>query len=277
MTELLKPLIPAQRRERIQEYLLRHKIATNSSLSELLDVSEATIRRDLELLEEEGFLERTHGGAVLRLSTPVEPEYLLRALRFPEEKQLIGAKAAAMIEDGDIIFINSGTTTTQIIRHIPKDADIVVITNNLSAALEVGVVDFDLVLLGGTFQHKSNSVTGSFTYSNLNTAYATKSFIGVDGINLKYGWTVPSNSEAEVIRMMMARTLGPVFAVSDHSKWGNVANFEVARIDQIHHLITDEGISPQAYTALTGRSVEVIRASRSETFLPDTMLSGDKN
>jgi DeoR family transcriptional regulator, fructose operon transcriptional repressor len=118
MADLPKPLIPAQRRERIQEYLLRHKIATNSSLSILLEVSEATIRRDLELLEEEGFLERTHGGAVLRLSTPVEPEYLLRAQRFPEQKQLIGAAAAAMVEDGDIIFINSGTTTTQIIRNI---------------------------------------------------------------------------------------------------------------------------------------------------------------
>jgi DeoR family transcriptional regulator, fructose operon transcriptional repressor len=265
MADSPKPLIPAQRRERIQEYLLRHKIATNPVLSELLDVSEATVRRDLELLEEEGFLERTHGGAVLRLSTPVEPEYLLRAQRFPEEKKHIGAAAAAMIEDGDTVFINSGTTTTQIIRNIRRDADIIVITNNLSAALEVGPVDYELVLLGGNFQHKSNSVAGSFAFNNLNTAYATKTFIGVDGINLKYGWTVPSSSEAEIIRMMMSRTLGPVFAVSDHSKWGNVSNFEIARIEQIHHLITDEGISQQALSALTGRSVEVIRAAGSDT------------
>jgi DeoR/GlpR family transcriptional regulator of sugar metabolism len=277
MNSLSKPLIPAQRRELIQEYLLRHKIATNSSLSALLDVSEATIRRDLEVLEEEGVLERTHGGAVLRLSTPVEPEYLLRAQRFTEEKQLIGAAAAAMIEDGDIVFINSGTTTTQIIRHIRRDADIMVITNNLSAALEVGTVDYELVLLGGTFQNKSNSVAGSFTYNNLNTVYATKSFIGVDGINLKYGWTVPSHSEAEVMRLMMARTLGPVAAVSDHSKWGNVANFEVARIEQIHRLITDAGISPQANTALTGRSVEVIRAGSSDGARAGSLLTSNKN
>jgi DeoR family transcriptional regulator, fructose operon transcriptional repressor len=277
MADLSKPLIPAQRRERIQEYLLRHKIATNSSLSILLEVSEATIRRDLELLEEEGFLERTHGGAVLRLSTPVEPEYLLRAQRFPEQKQLIGAAAAAMVEDGDIIFINSGTTTTQIIRNIRRDADVIVITNNLSAALEVGVVGYQLVLLGGNFQNKSNSVAGRFTFDNINTVYATKSFIGVDGINLKYGWTVPSNSEAEVIRMMMARTLGPVIAVSDHSKWGNVANFEIARIEQIHRLITDEGMSEQACTALAGRSVEVIRAGNPEASLPGAMLAANKN
>jgi DeoR/GlpR family transcriptional regulator of sugar metabolism len=113
-----------------------------------------------------------------------------------------------MIEDGDIIFINSGTTTTQIIRNIRHNADVIVVTNNLSAALEVGMVSYQLVLLGGNFQHKSNSVAGRFTYDNINTLYATKSFIGVDGFNLKYGWTVPSNAEAEVIRLMMARTLG---------------------------------------------------------------------
>ena len=276
MTDFSKPLIPAQRRERIQEYLIRHKIATNSALSDLLEVSEATIRRDLELLEDEGFLERTHGGAVLRLSTPVEPEYLLRAQRFTEEKQLIGARAAALIEDGDILFINSGTTTTQIIRHIRSNADIIVITNNLSAALEVGKVSYQLVLLGGNFQNKSNSVAGRFTHDNINTVYATKSFIGVDGINLKYGWTVPSNVEAEVIRLMIARTLGPVIAVSDHSKWGNVANFEIARIDQIHRLITDEGLSPQAQAALAGRSVEVILAERFKLSALDNAQSNNK-
>jgi DeoR/GlpR family transcriptional regulator of sugar metabolism len=266
MTDYSKPLIPAQRRGRIQEYLLRHKIATNAILSGLLDVSEATIRRDLELLEDEGFLERTHGGAVLRLSTPIEPEYLLRAQRFTDEKQLIGARAAAMIEDGDIIFINSGTTTTQVIRHIRNNADITVITNNLSAALEVGAVGYQLMLLGGNFQNKSNSVAGRFTYDNLNTVYATKAFIGVDGINLKYGWTVPSSAEAEVIRLMIARTLGPVIAVSDQSKWSNVANFEIARIDQIHRLVTDDGMSQQARAALSGRSIEVILAERPDTY-----------
>jgi DeoR/GlpR family transcriptional regulator of sugar metabolism len=256
----MKPLIPAQRRDRIQEYLIRNKIATNTMLSTLLDVSEATIRRDLELLEEEGFLERTHGGAVLRVSIPVEPEYLLRAQRHTEEKQVIGARAAELIEDGDIIFINSGTTTTEVIRNIRHNADVIVVTNNLSAALEVGEVSYQLVMLGGNFQHKSNSVAGRFTYDNINTLYATKSFIGVDGFNIKYGWTVPSNAEAEVIRLMMARTLGPVMAVADHSKWGTVANFEVARIEQIHRLITDEGLNEQACAALAGRAVEVIQA-----------------
>ena len=104
--------------------------------------------------------------------------------------------AANMIENGDIVFLNSGTTTTEIIRHIPANPNITVITNNLIAALEVGTVAFELILLGGTFQPISNSVSGRFALENLGNIYADKTFIGVDGISLKYGCTFPNSPEA---------------------------------------------------------------------------------
>ena len=97
-----KNLIPAQRRERIQAFLAKNKIVATSDLCNLLSVSEATVRRDLERLEEEGILERTHGGAVLSQRIQLEPEYLQRAQRHPEEKRLIGMQAASQIEKGDI-------------------------------------------------------------------------------------------------------------------------------------------------------------------------------
>ena len=134
-----KPLIPAQRRERIQEYLAVHQIARIADLCALLETSEATIRRDLEWLEAEGILERTHGGAIVNQRLTSEPEYLLRVQKNPEEKRQIGALAASLIEDGDIVFINSGTTTTQVIQQIRSNANISVFTNNLNAALELGV------------------------------------------------------------------------------------------------------------------------------------------
>jgi DeoR/GlpR family transcriptional regulator of sugar metabolism len=256
-----KSLIPAQRRERIQEHLAANKIISSADLCEILDVSEATIRRDLEWLENEGVLTRTHGGAILNQRIQLEPEYQQRANRYPEEKRLIGAAAAETIADGDIIFINSGTTTTQVIRQIRSGADITVITNNLSAALEIGDPGFELILLGGAFQPKSNSVAGSYTLRNLGQVYANKAFIGVDGITLKHGFTVPSSAEAEVIRLMLERTQGPVSVVSDHSKWGVVSNFEVARIEDVQRIITDQGLEPLAHGALTGRSVEIVIAS----------------
>ncbi|HLE13966.1 MAG TPA: DeoR/GlpR family DNA-binding transcription regulator [Anaerolineales bacterium] len=255
-----RPLIPAQRRERIQEYLAMHRIAPSSELSALLDVSEATIRRDLEWMESEGILVRTHGGAILNQRLQTEPEYQQRALRNVEEKRQIGALAASLIQDGDIVFVNSGTTTTQLIHNIRSSADITVITNNLSAALEAGEEGFEIILLGGTYQPRSQSVAGRFTIENLGHIYADQAFIGVDGITLKHGYTVPSNAEAEVIRMMMSRTNGPVNALADFSKWGVVSNFEVAQIHQVDRLVTDEQLGAIAREALANKPVEVMIA-----------------
>lgn len=255
-----KDLIPAQRRERIQEYLALHRIVPSSQLSVMLNVSEATIRRDLEWLEQEGVVERTHGGAILSQRVNLEPTYLNRALRYPEEKRRIGIAAATEIKDGDIVFINSGTTTTQVIRNIRSLADVTIITNNLSAAIEIGEVTYDLLLVGGSFQSKSNSVAGRFAIENINEVYASKAIIGVDGISLKYGLTVPSNAEAEIVRLMCERTRGPISVVADHSKWGVVSNFEIAKIDEIHKIITDEGFDIRAQAALATRSVEVVLA-----------------
>jgi DeoR/GlpR family transcriptional regulator of sugar metabolism len=211
-------------------------------------------------MESEGILVRTHGGAILNQRLQQEPEYQQRALRNVEEKRLIGALAASLIKDGDIVFINSGTTTTQLILNIRKEAEITVVTNNLSAALEAGEAGFEIILLGGSYQPRSQSVAGRFTIENLGHIYADQAFIGVDGITLKHGFTVPSNAEAEVIRMMLNRTNGPVNVLADYSKWGVVSNFEVAQIQQVDRLVTDEQLGEIARQALASRPVEVIVA-----------------
>ena len=256
-----KPLIPAQRRERIQEYLVANKIVRMDDLYHLLDASEATVRRDLEWLERAGVVERTHGGAILNQRLTLEPEYLLRAQKHPDEKRLIGAMAASLIEDNDVVFINSGTTTTQVIRHIRDNAGITVFSNNVNGALEAGQAGFRHHLIGGEFQPHSNSVAGRFSIENLHQVYANKAILGVDGVSLLYGCTVPSNLEAEVIKHMIERTRGKIFIVADSSKWGVVANFQIAAIDQIDKLITDEKFDSSAIEALMAASVECLIAS----------------
>jgi DeoR family transcriptional regulator, fructose operon transcriptional repressor len=206
-------------------------------------------------------LERTHGGATLNQRMPLEPEYAYSAQTHPEEKHQIGAKAAALIEDGDTLFINSGTTTTQVIRHIRDKRNVTVITNNIGAALEARQHNFELLLLGGSFRSRANSVVGRFATEALRQVFASKTFIGVDGLSLKYGCTTPVDAEAEVVRLMIERTHGSVIVVADHSKWGIVSNFEMARLDQIHLLVTDEGLNPSARAELAARSVEVMIAS----------------
>ncbi len=239
-----------------------HKIVRMDDLYRLLDTSEATIRRDLEWLEREGFLERTHGGAILSQRMTLEPEYKQRAYTNPEEKRLIGELAATLIADGDVVFINSGTTTAQVIRNIRPGANITVFSNNLNAALELGEAGFVHHLLGGEFQPHSNSVAGRFAIENLRQVYADKAILGVDGISLIHGCTVPSNAEAEVVRLMIERTQGQIYIVADHSKWGVVSNFQICSIDEVDKLITDGAVDPATIESLAAHSVEILLASR---------------
>ena len=256
-----KTLIPAQRRERIQEYLATQKIVRMDDLCSLLETSEATVRRDLEWLEREGILERTHGGAILNQRLTLEPEYLQRAQKNPDEKRWIGERAAALIQDNDVVFINSGTTTTQVIRHIRADAGITVISNNIYAALEAGEMGFQHTLIGGEFQPHSNSVAGRFAMDNLRQVYADKVILGVDGVSVRHGCTVPSNAEAEVVRQMIERTRGQIIIVADHSKWGVVSNFQIATMDEIDIFVTDEAIDSSANESLAMHAVESLIAA----------------
>ncbi|MGB9674270.1 MAG: DeoR/GlpR family DNA-binding transcription regulator, partial [Anaerolineales bacterium] len=182
--------------------------------------------------------------------------------RFIEEKRSIGMVAASLIEAGDLVFINSGTTTAQLIQNIHGIPNLTIITNNTSALTDNHDADYEIVFLGGKYLPLSQAVVGTFTTENLGQIYATKAFIGVEGISLKYGCTVSTFSEAEIIRLMIAHTQGPVIIVADHTKWGAVSNHLIARIDQINKLVTDEGFDQNARMSLLARSVDVVIASR---------------
>jgi DeoR family fructose operon transcriptional repressor len=268
-----KDLIPAQRKREILQYLEAHQVVRTAALRQLLGASEATIRRDLEQLEREGVLERTHGGAVRTQRMPVEPAYAHSALVHPNEKRWIGREAAALVDSGDTVYLNSGTTIAEVARHLAARSElqrITVITNSLTAALEMIGADFEIILLGGAFRPLANSTFGPFATGSLRQTSADKAFIGIDGITLKYGCTTPATAEAEVGQVMIERTRGPVVVVADSSKWGVVSNFEIARLDQIDGLMTDPGLSPSAREALLARSLR-LRIAGPESGLPQSV------
>lgn len=256
-----KPLIPAQRRERIQEYLAVHQIARSADLCAFLDISEATVRRDLEWLERRGILERTHGGAILSQRMAFEQEYQQRAQHHPDEKKSIGELAASLINPGDVVFINSGTTATQVLQHIPSDPSITVYTNNVNAALELGHPGYRYFLIGGEFHSRSNSLSGRFAIENLSLVYANKVILCVDGVSARHGCTVPTDPEAQIVRVMIQRTNGKVIIAADHSKWGVVSNFQVASIEEVDTFISDDGLTPSAIDSLAAYGVTCRLAS----------------
>jgi DeoR/GlpR family transcriptional regulator of sugar metabolism len=259
-------LIPAQRRQRIRDYLEAHRIVQGGTLSELLQVSEATVRRDLARLEQEGGVERTHGGALLSQRLPTEPAYNRSALSHPEEKKRIGRHAAGLVEPGDTVFVNSGTTTSQLVRSLRESGiqPVTVVTNNIAAALEARGPGLEVIVVGGSFRPIAHSVVGRFALDTLRQIYAAKTFLGVDGISPKFGCTTPISQEAEIARLMVEHTRGPVYVVADHSKWGVVSNYSIARLDEIHGVVCDDGLAAEAREELAGRRVPVLIADDGE-------------
>lgn len=251
--------LPAERHRRIEGLLRERRVVRVSTLSELMGVSEVTIRRDLEALERRGILERTHGGAVLTQRMRVEPAYVEAISSNPEAKRLIGQAAAELVEPGDALYLNGGTTTLQVFRHL-RASGLKVITNHVGIALEATDHEVELLLLGGHYRAPSNSVVGPFATDALRRTHATKAFIGVEGVSLASGLTTPVAAEAEIARVMMEQTRGRVVVVADHSKIGTLADFVVAPLDSVDTLVVDPGIDEDYRDRLVEAGIDVVIA-----------------
>lgn len=251
--------IPADRQKRILRLLQERGVVKVTDLSSLLGVSEITIRRDLDALEKKGDLERTHGGAVYNQRMRIEPRYAQKDAIRREQKEAIGRAAAKLVEAGDTLLINSGSTTKQVIRSL-KMSQARIITSNLGAVIEAQDSEMELVLIGGLLRSQSNSLVGSLATLSLQQVYGSKAFIGVDGLSVKYGLTTPILEEAEIAREMIKRTPGPVIVVADHSKLSVVSNFMTAPIDQVDMLVTDRGLNNELREELEKIGIRVIIA-----------------
>jgi DeoR family transcriptional regulator, fructose operon transcriptional repressor len=251
--------LPAERHRRIEGLLRERRVVRVSTLSELMGVSEVTIRRDLESLERRGLLERTHGGAVLTQRMRAEPAYVEAISSNPEAKRQIGRAAADLVEPGDTIYLNGGTTTLQVFRHL-RAPGVKVITNHVGIALESSEHDVELVLLGGHYRPPSNSVVGPFATEALRRTHATRAYIGVEGVSVASGLTSPVAAEAEIARVMIEQARGRVVVVADHSKVGTVADFVVVPLDAVDTLVVDDGIDEEYRDSLVEAGVDVVVA-----------------
>lgn len=217
-----------------------------------------TVRRDLEDLEHRGLLERTHGGAISTQRMGPEPAYIEAISRNQDEKRSIGQAAAMLVEPGDTIFLNGGTTTLQVFRHL--HAGVRIVTNHVGMALEAVDRDLELILVGGEYRPASNSCAGAFALDAIRRVFAARSFIGVEGISLRAGLTTPAAQEAEIARVMIEQTKGDVIVVADHSKLGTVANFAIAPIDRVSGVVTDGPIDRTHRVELESGGLPVIVA-----------------
>lgn len=227
-------------------------------LSDEMQVSHVTIRKDLKLLEDKNLLFRTHGGGSKTnpyiSDQPVEEKEQLHAV----EKQLIARSAAKMIGHNDSIIIASGTTMLALARAIhPEIQHLTVITSALNVALELSHHQHvDVLQLGGQLRPSSSSVMGPYAEQILNDVSCSMLFLGVDGIDLETGLTTTSLMEARLNQKMIGAAQITV-VLADSSKFGRRGLGKICGLEQIHHIITDSGIAASTIKMLEDKGVNV--------------------
>jgi DeoR family transcriptional regulator of aga operon len=220
-------LLNTERRQQIAQFVKERKQATVAELSEHFDVSEATIRRDLEKLDSEGEIQR----------------------------------AAQLVQDGEIIFLGSGTTTLEVARNLVDKKNLTVITNALNVVNQLaGKQNITVIVTGGLFRHSELSLIGHITEQALKELRADKVIMGMRAISSEEGLTNDYLPETMTDRTII-QFAPEVILVADHSKFGKVSTALVAPVTSVHKIVTDAGTSPQVIADFRAKGIEVIVAS----------------
>lgn len=246
----------AERLSEILQVLSNDGAADVGALAARLGVSEATVRRDLQLLEEQRMLARTHGGAV---ASDVMYELPLRykAARHQAEKGRIAREAATWVADGSVVGLTGGTTTTEVARALLERRGLTVVTNALNIAGELAIrSELKLVLTGGTARPESYELVGPLAERALGDMNLDVAIVGVDGITPAEGLTTHHEVEAHTNRTMLDRAR-TVVVVADSSKLGLVAFARICPLDAVDELITDVAADASTVVAIREAGVSV--------------------
>jgi DeoR family transcriptional regulator of aga operon len=229
-----------------------------TDLSERFGVSAVTIRNDLGILEQQGHLVRTHGGAMALPDLGTElPAFALRKELHLAQKEKIGQAAAALVRDGDSIALDASTTAWQIARHLKDRRELTIVTNGLFVALEfLDSPSVTVVMPGGSLRTASASLVGDQGASILDRYHVQKGFFGAGGFTIEEGLTDTSQYEVE-LKQHMVRRSKQVIAVIDSSKWGQVTFSSLAAVDELDHVISDQAAPPDLVNNLRELGIRV--------------------
>lgn len=255
-------MLAAERRSKIMN-LVRTKGAVRvNELVESLDVSDMTIRRDLDTLAAEGAIAKVHGGAVAHHPRPTdEPGFSAKSEHLAEEKSAIASAAAERVEPGMSIVLSAGTTTWRLAQRLKDISHLTVITNSprISDVFHAESRLDQTVILTGGVRTRSEALVGPTAVAALRTIHTDVAFIGAHGISVQAGLTTPNYLEADTNQALMAAA-GETVILADHSKWGVVGVVTFAQLSEIGMLITDDGLDQDAEHQLREAGVDVQRA-----------------
>jgi DeoR family transcriptional regulator of aga operon len=221
-----------------------------------LTVSEVTVRQDLDILEKQGLLRRTHGGAILSPKISCERSFQFEETSFREEKERIGRAAAEMVSDGDTIILDVGTTVTEVARNLQTLKGLTVFTNALNIAFLLEDPEITVIVTGGTLRAKQHSLVNPYGRLILEKIHVDLAFIGANGIEAEHGVTNVNIAEAEIKSLFIQAAQRRV-VLGDSSKVGNVALAKIAGLDQFDLLITDDQADPDELSRLKDYGLQV--------------------
>ncbi len=249
-------MLASQRKQRILEILSRDKQVHSTALSQFFNVSEDSIRRDLRELAAAGLLQRVHGGA-LPVSAAIAP-YEVRKSVHTDAKRSIARKGAALINPGQVVIIDGGTTTSEMIKLLPQDMPFTVVTH--SPGIAVGLIDYpaiEVILLGGTLFKHSVVTTGMTMAEAAARINADLFFMGVTGVHHSAGFTTGSYEEAGVKRLLSERA-SETIVMASHEKIAAASAFAIGNLSLASTLIVEGELGEPLMAALHSNGVSVM-------------------
>lgn len=253
-------LLSEPRRRRILDWMQEEGSARVRDLAVAFQVSEATIRQDLERLESEGQITREHGGAFLNTVPTQVGTMTLHHQDNMEQKRRIGTMAADLVKDGETIILDAGTTTTEIALRLVGRRNLTVITNALNIAIILGAVPGNAVHMpGGQFKAPTLSLSGDKSVDYFRSIFAGKLFLATAGVALDAGLTYPSFADLQ-LKEAMIKAASRVYLVADSSKINKSSFTRLGSLELIHSFVTDSGITEADATAFRARGIEMLIA-----------------
>jgi len=249
-----RPALARQRQNLILERVREQGAVRVADLVQALGVSDMTVRRDLEILQERGLIEKVHGGAAaVEGSALFEPGFTVKSTQMQPEKSAIAACAAGLVTPGTAIAISAGTTTYAMARRLVDCPGLTVLTNSVPVAdvlYRDGRADQTVILSGGV-RTPSDALVGPFAVEVIRSLHVDTVFLGTHGLEARSGLTTPNILEAETNRALIQAGRRLV-VTADHTKWGIIGISAVARLEEVDTVITDAGLDPAAAGVIAG-------------------------
>jgi DeoR family transcriptional regulator, aga operon transcriptional repressor len=257
------------RLDQIKKFIEQNQRVDIEEISREFDISTATARRDLDQLSEEGLIQRIHGGATALRKAPPELPVHLRGIRQAEEKACIGRVAAGLINDGDTILMEGGTTVYEVAKNLFDKKNITVITNSIMVANIVSdQPEINLFVLGGFLRRSEQITYGLYTEQILSDLYVDKVFMGVRSISPRRGIALDFLPDLSTERLFLKKGK-EVIIVADHTKFMQEATTTIGRLSDIHHIVTDNKTPEDIITDFRNQGIDIIVASGAEQGFSD--------